>query len=202
MRKLSETTQNNIVAAAYDLFVEKGYAATSMESIAAKAGVAKQTIYGYFPDKRALFTAVIERAVGTPWKLDAQSATITSKDDLGVALYKIVSGINNVSMQPRYIKLLRTIVSESGQQPELGDLFRKGVTYQSLQYLTALFTDSNEAGITAIANPQLAARFFLGGIVVRIFLDGLLANTTIKKLSEDELHEYVAVFIGCVISHT
>lgn len=201
MRQRSETTRQEIIVAAHKLFLDHGFSATSMDDIAAEAGMAKQTLYGYFSDKRALFTAVIEHAVGTPWKLELTDA-ITSREQLAQALYTVLSGLNAVSMRPKYIKLLRVIVSEATRHPEIGDLFRNGVTYRSLQSLSALFAASNKAGVTDIANPELAACFFLGGMVIRIFLDGLLTSpSVVSKLAEQELQEYVDMFVAFVIPH-
>ena len=52
-----------IVEAARKLFLEAGYGTTSMDALAAKAGVSKPTIYSYFANKEALFGAVM---VGQP----------------------------------------------------------------------------------------------------------------------------------------
>ncbi len=49
----------DIVLAAIQLFLNQGYAATSMDRIAAHAGVTKQTVYRYFPSKEELFGAVL-----------------------------------------------------------------------------------------------------------------------------------------------
>lgn len=50
-----------LLDAALDLFVEKGYAATRVEEVAARAGVSKGTLFRYFRSKEALFQAVVER---------------------------------------------------------------------------------------------------------------------------------------------
>jgi len=52
-----------LLTAALDLFVERGYAATKLDDIAAKAGVSKGTLYLYFDNKEALFKAVIEQGI-------------------------------------------------------------------------------------------------------------------------------------------
>lgn len=51
-----------ILEAAFDEFVEKGFAAARVEDIARKVGVTKGTVYVYFKDKEALFEAVMEHA--------------------------------------------------------------------------------------------------------------------------------------------
>lgn len=52
-----------LLEAALDLFVEKGFAATKSEEVAAKAGVSKGTLFLYFPSKEELFKAVVRENV-------------------------------------------------------------------------------------------------------------------------------------------
>lgn len=63
-RRRSEARPGEIVEAALDLFVEKGFAATRMDEIAKRAGVTKGTVYLYFPSKEDLFRAVVEEMMG------------------------------------------------------------------------------------------------------------------------------------------
>ncbi len=55
-----------LLEAALDLFVEKGFAATRVEEVAARAGVSKGTLFLYFPSKEDLFKAVVRENVVTP----------------------------------------------------------------------------------------------------------------------------------------
>jgi AcrR family transcriptional regulator len=52
-----------LLAAALDLFVERGYAATRLDDVAARAGVSKGTLYLYFENKEELFKAVVRENV-------------------------------------------------------------------------------------------------------------------------------------------
>jgi len=52
-----------LLAAALDLFVEKGYAATRVEEVASRAGVSKGTLFLYFPSKEELFKAVVREHI-------------------------------------------------------------------------------------------------------------------------------------------
>jgi AcrR family transcriptional regulator len=54
-------TRGALLAAAEDLFIAHGYAATSIDAVAAQARFTKGAVYRHFADKRALFTAVFER---------------------------------------------------------------------------------------------------------------------------------------------
>lgn len=62
-KRRKEARPTELLAAALSLFVEKGYAATRLEDVAARAGVSKGTLYLYFAGKDALFKAVIEEGI-------------------------------------------------------------------------------------------------------------------------------------------
>jgi AcrR family transcriptional regulator len=55
-----------LLAAALDLFVGRGYAATRLEDVARRAGVSKGTLYLYFANKEELFKAVVRDAIVQP----------------------------------------------------------------------------------------------------------------------------------------
>jgi AcrR family transcriptional regulator len=58
-----EARPQELLAAALDLFVERGYAATRLDDVAARAGVSKGTLYLYFTNKEELFKAVVRENV-------------------------------------------------------------------------------------------------------------------------------------------
>ena len=59
-----EARPGELLAAALDLFVEKGFAATRAEEVAQHAGVSKGTLFLYFPSKEELFKAVVREHIG------------------------------------------------------------------------------------------------------------------------------------------
>lgn len=84
-------TRRRIVAAAHELFLEQGYGATSLQEVAERAGVAVQTIYFVFGNKRTLLKAVVDTTIAgddepipimqRPWFREALDAT-TAEDQL------------------------------------------------------------------------------------------------------------------------
>ncbi|QPC30431.1 TetR/AcrR family transcriptional regulator [Caldimonas thermodepolymerans] len=72
-RRRKEARPQELLDAALDLFVEKGFAATKMDDVAARAGVSKGTVYLYFPSKEELLKAVIRHNL---------TLTISQVDDL------------------------------------------------------------------------------------------------------------------------
>ncbi|MFX1678730.1 TetR/AcrR family transcriptional regulator, partial [Mitsuaria sp. CC2] len=64
-QRRKEARPQELLEAALSLFVEKGFAATRSEEVAAKAGVSKGTLYLYYPSKEELFKAVVRESIGT-----------------------------------------------------------------------------------------------------------------------------------------
>ncbi|RJG22547.1 TetR/AcrR family transcriptional regulator, partial [Massilia cavernae] len=58
-----EARPQELLAAALDLFVERGFASTRLEDVAKRAGVSKGTLYLYFTNKEELFKAVVRNSV-------------------------------------------------------------------------------------------------------------------------------------------
>lgn len=62
-QRRKEARPHELLEAALDLFVEKGYAATRSEEVAKRAGVSKGTLYLYYPSKEELFKAVVRQSL-------------------------------------------------------------------------------------------------------------------------------------------
>ena len=71
--KSSSSKRETILASAQALFLKHGLRGTSMEAIARDAGIAKPTLYAYFPDKAAIFSMLLEQLIAT-WRHDFLAA--------------------------------------------------------------------------------------------------------------------------------
>ena len=68
-----EARPQELLAAAIDLFVERGFAATRLEDVARRAGVSKGTLYLYYTNKEELFKAVVRESILPFLGLDASA---------------------------------------------------------------------------------------------------------------------------------
>lgn len=200
MRKRSETTKTIIITAARELFLSRGYIGTTVDAIASQAQLTKRTIYGYFPDKRALFKGVIEDAIGDVWEFHISPEDITTSERLRDALYAVSVGINEILSQPNYVQLLRVTIAEIPTQPELDVLFKRGVARRALIIVAELLHSAEIRNILTLKDIQAAAGQFVGGFVLHTFLDGLLQPSLehLHKQTATELSNYVDDFIGRV----
>src|SRR5690242_10352198 len=62
-RRRKDARPEEIVAAALEVFGERGFAAARLEEVARRAGVTKGTVYLYFDGKEALFKAVVRQTI-------------------------------------------------------------------------------------------------------------------------------------------
>ncbi|NDL65823.1 TetR family transcriptional regulator [Enterobacteriales bacterium SAP-6] len=121
MRKKTEARRLNFVMAAGKLFMDHGFAAVTMESIALAAASSKATLYSYFSSKEALFEAyVVEAGKGLVERLlDAP----TESQELVVILHRLGISYLELVTQPNIVALNRLIIGEAGRFPELVRLF-------------------------------------------------------------------------------
>lgn len=154
--------QQKIIQAASEAFLQNGYQNTSMENIAALAGVAKQTLYNHFGNKDALFVAVVDRMCSCEDE-QMRSTTTTSKNVEEVlrhyAQRKLadLTSIENTAM-------FRMMISEAIRFPDLGEMFfREGLEKDRL-LLVDFLTRQKQAGHLDVDDPEMAALFFQGAL--------------------------------------
>ena len=124
-----------ILDAAAGLFLRDGFAATSIEGIAATAGVSKRTFYARFPGKEAVFLAVVQRLVGT-W-LAGFDAALDSAPSLEAALLAAGNRMMDVALTPSALALHRLVAAEAGR-PEVGAALQAGGARAGVERLRRL----------------------------------------------------------------
>ncbi|MGI4940589.1 MAG: TetR/AcrR family transcriptional regulator [Janthinobacterium lividum] len=128
----SAERDGRILDAATALFMRDGFAAVSIEGIAAAAGVSKRTFYARFPDKQAVFLAVVRRLVAT-W-LVGFDAALERAPTLHDALLAAGRGMLAVALTPQALALHRLVVAEAGR-PEIGAALQAGGTRSGIERL-------------------------------------------------------------------
>src|SRR5688572_21432171 len=96
LRKISPERRRRILDAARYLVLRQGLRATTMEAIAREAGVAKPTLYSYFPDKEAVFQGIVEELMAAVLKgfdaaLNGEGDAVTRVGAALAAKYKTIA---------------------------------------------------------------------------------------------------------------
>ena len=159
-RPVDSAKRAAIVKAASDAFFDVGYAATSIEQIAADAGVSKVTIYNQFGDKRALFAAAVEREcekMRGHFSIDAVSAHSSIRERLltiGKAMFAFLS-------RPEMIQFERRIAAETEHEPEIGRAFLEAGPWRMKAAFSAFLAHACTRGELSISATELAAEQFV-----------------------------------------
>jgi TetR/AcrR family transcriptional repressor of mexJK operon len=156
---LSKGTRERVLEAAKEAFLSKGYSA-SMDSIASRALVAKQTLYNHFASKDALFEEVVRVATESILvALDGDS------DDLRSDLFRFAKAYRGATLSYSGIAMFRTLTSEAQRFPVLARAVYAVGPGQTLRQV-ALFMDKHMlAGRLRRDDPDLASEMLLGMLV-------------------------------------
>ena len=121
-----EARPGELLEAALDLFVEKGFAATRVEEVAARAGVSKGTLFLYFPSKLELFKAVVRHNIAgrfDEWRLTMEHFEGSSSELLRECFQVWWERIGATKASG----ITKLILSEAGNFPELAAFYRQEV---------------------------------------------------------------------------
>jgi len=175
---LSEAERRRaLVDAARRVFLRAGYARTTMEQIADEAEMSKKTLYQFFPDKQAVLMAVLaSHADNSPLPVYAH----LPGDDPREELRRSLVAIAHYLLDPMQVGIVRLIVTEARQSPELAKHFQAltipGIDRQLAERLSLIFQD---AGLR-VDEPETVASLLIGSLIGSWLLTALSSGTDWK----------------------
>lgn len=187
-----------ILEAAVALFLERGFARTSIDAVAHAAGVGKQTVYSHFSEKEALFLAAVDRARATSESAEHEAPPDPAHPAEGLRL--LGTALLQVVLDPTVAALQRLTIGELPHHPELQTMWRSGAQDTSLmRAVTDYLVACDALGSLRSVEPATTARQF-------VFLVATEARTATAygtaPLTDSEreriLRETVSLFAGAV----
>ncbi len=152
-RDAAQRKGEQVLDAATTLFLRDGYGLTSLEAVAAAAGVSKRTLYARFNGKAALLREVVARLVAL-WR-PPFDAGFEQGDALEPILLAAARAMLATALAPEALALHRLVVAEIGRFPELGRIMQDAGTGLGVERLAAALA---QAGV---ADPAWAAGQFM-----------------------------------------
>ena len=173
---ISERKRDAIARAAVTLFASDGYERTSVDAIAAEAGVSKRTVYSHFGDKESLFLSVVrETYEGMLARIGEIVSRVQWDHDLPGALTLCATEITrSIFRAPDRATLARLLMTEAPHFPDVIDLLHTReiapIIAEPLEKLAAAgrlaITDSRQAAehLAALTLGQVSSRSLMGTV--------------------------------------
>jgi AcrR family transcriptional regulator len=186
----SSRKRRAILDAATTLFLRGGYQGTSMDEVAALAGVSKQTIYKAFSDKERLFSEIVVSAVtAAADPVHAEVLELEDTGDIEADLRAFARRLLARVMQPQILLLRRLVIGEAGRFPELGRTFYEQGPGRTIAALATVFERLAARGALQLDDPQLAAAHF-NWLVMSIPLNQVMFLGEDEPPAAAELNRY------------
>lgn len=158
-----EETRVAILDAARREFASTGYAATSMESVARRAGVSTKTLYRLIPNKAALFEGVITDSID---RFVSRIRLGACEDgNVECALREALIACGELILDGTVIATQRMILGESDKFPEIADTFYSKAIKRTESTLASWLKQQHERGLIRIDDATEAAGMLLGMLV-------------------------------------
>ena len=159
---LSARKERDILRAATEVFLARGYQGASMDEIAAAAAVSKATIYKHFASKKVLFEAIICERVET--LVSPLRVELTPAESLSAALTAFSRRYIDMMLDPSSLALHRLLVSEAHRTDELGHAVYRAGGESAVREIAGFLTEQARRGRLAVDDARLAAEQFLGSL--------------------------------------
>lgn len=183
-------SHQRLIQAAAETFMEEGYRA-SIDRIAKRAGVARQTIYNHFPSKEDLFSEVANIIVNTILvSLDGATGDVRER------LMRFALVLRQRVLSDEGIGMFRTIIAEVPRFPALGQAFLEKGPEQTIRRLADFISGAMNAGTLRRDEPLFAAEMLLS------MLEGFYRTRRLfgaPMLSAEEEQEKVARIVDCFL---
>ncbi|WP_407732976.1 TetR/AcrR family transcriptional regulator [Pseudomonas citronellolis] len=184
-----------ILEAAKELFVRNGYDGSSMEAIAAEAGVSKLTVYSHFTDKETLFCEAVQAkcAEQVPELFHEPPADAPTQE----LLLNIARGFNRLINSPEAIALSRLMIAQGGQNPALSQMFFDAGPQRVLDQMQRLIAQAQRKGELREGDARNAAEHFLMLVQGCVHFRLLIGCVELPPVEESERHvqEVVELFL-------
>jgi AcrR family transcriptional regulator len=155
-----DETRQIIYEAARHEFAANGYAATSTETLARRAGVSTKTLYRLMPNKAALFEAMVSDRQArflSDFKLH-----VADDADIDTGLNAALTAYADLALDPDVVALQRIILQEIGQFPELAAAFYDNGIVRTAAALSDWLRLQVRRGLVELDNVEEAAGMLIG----------------------------------------
>lgn len=183
LNKTDKATQ--ILNGALQEFLARGYSGTSMDRVAATAGVSKPTVYNHFQDKEGLFRALVQKIARERFQLKFNPELFSDPPEVSFPrLLSLV--VDTIATDTEYHDFVRLVIGESGRFPELARTFITYLSKPGLEMMQCYFDEHPEF---ELIDSRPIAQIVIGAVVHMALTQHILHGRDIMPLSKEGLVE-------------
>jgi AcrR family transcriptional regulator len=156
-----DSRPSELLDAALEIFVERGYAAARLEDMASKAGVSKGTLYLYYDNKEELFKAVVRRSI-SPLIAETREMIEHSEKDSEALLAQFLHTWWTRYGGTRLAGITKLVIGEAGNFPEMARFYNGEVVSGNHELITMILRrgvarrEFREIDVDAVAHHVMA----------------------------------------------
>lgn len=163
-----------ILKAALDVFSRHGFAAARLDDVAAQAGVAKGTLYLYFPNKQTLFEELIRSYVSPLFDKLAQDTLPDVPPQVFIAQFFEMFRTQVLGTERQ--RILQLLISEGSRFPEIAEFYHREVVSRGLHLIQGVLRRSAQEGVpSAVALTQFP-QLIVAPLIVAVVWDSLFGR--------------------------
>jgi len=189
-----------VLEAATKIFLQRGFSAATTDMIQKEAGVSKATVYNRYPNKEALFFAVIEK--GCSNTISQVKAIQASADSIDKVLAEIGYTYLKFTLSREGLALFRTVAAEAIRFPNIADAFYTAGPKMTLEIISehiARAADRNEIKVQSIGVEQAASLFISmlrgeGHMIGVMYADSVPSQIQIEKWTKNAVDTFMKAF--------
>lgn len=157
----SDRLHESILDTAEELFLARGYGATSMDAVAAASGASKKTIYSRYGSKKDLFLAVNERTL-----IQCFHPVHVTEGSFEDKLYFVSLELLRNLLNPKLVKIYGIVVGEARRHPEMAKYTHGIRNFPALNAFNALLHAGFDTGVLHSEDPDLAIELFTSMVLM------------------------------------
>ena len=153
-----------IVAAALEVFVERGFAATKLDEVARRAGVTKGTVYLYFDGKEALFKALIRDTI-VPALATGERLVAEHRGSAADLLRRLIRGWWELIGETQLSGIPKLMMAEAGNFPDLARFYYDEVISRGHRLLASALERGIKGGEFRPVDVKVAVRLAIAPLL-------------------------------------
>ena len=175
-RRRAEARPDEVLDAALALFVEKGFAQTRVEDIAARAGLSKGAVYLYFPSKEAVLEGLMKRAI-VPIADGALGVLENYSGDPRLVIATAMKLVAGRLSDPKIAAIPRLLIREMIHFPDFAQMYREAVLDRIIPVIEKLIAHGISEGYFRPVDPHLTIRSLVGPLVLHMMMAEIFGIT-------------------------